>query len=227
MADLTVDRLGKEYPTRGKPLVVLDEINMSMSAGESVAIVGPSGSGKSTLLQILGGLDMPSRGVVTLRGQSPGSMSPSELATYRNREIGFVFQDHFLLPQLNVLENTLIPALATGRVHTPFHQRAVELLERVGLRERLEHLPSELSGGERQRVAIVRALVMRPKLVLADEPTGNLDRENATMIGDLLFRLPNEEGAMLIVVTHNEPLAKRAGRIERLVGGRFQAEPLR
>ena len=161
MADLTVDRIGKDYPTRGGPLVVLDDISMSLSAGESLAIVGPSGSGKSTLLQILGGLDMPSRGVVTLRGQSPGGMTPDELATYRHREIGFVFQDHFLLPQLSVLENTLVPALATGRVQVPFLRRAVELLERVGLRERLEHLPSELSGGERQRVAIVRALAMR------------------------------------------------------------------
>lgn len=221
MADLIVRELGKEYPTRSGPLVVLSDINMSLSAGQSLAIVGPSGSGKSTLLQILGGLERPTRGEVTLLGRRIDQLPADELATHRNRNIGFVFQDHFLLPQLNVLENVLVPGMASGAMDPALPPRGLDLLERVGLSQRLDHLPAELSGGERQRVALVRAMIMRPPLVLADEPTGNLDQETARRIGDLLFQLPTEEGAMLVVVTHSEPLADRASRRERLVGGRF------
>lgn len=207
MPDLVVDNVSKSFPTRTEPLVVLREVSLSLSAGENAAILGPSGSGKSTLLQILGALDSPTSGTVTLRGQNPFELNEPGLAHFRNHNLGFIFQDHHLLPQLNVLENVLIPALAEGRPTSEQVQRAKELIARVGLAERAEHRPAELSGGERQRAGVARALLLKPHLLLADEPTGNLDRKTATAIGDLLLSLQKEEQTILLVVTHSQELA--------------------
>ncbi|WP_425616599.1 ABC transporter ATP-binding protein [Anatilimnocola sp. NA78] len=207
MADLIVEHVRKEFPTRSEPLVVLRDASLKLAAGENAAILGPSGSGKSTLLHIIGGLDQPTSGSVKLAGQDPAQLKEVDLARFRNRHIGFVFQDHYLLPQLTVLENVLIPALAEGPPSAEVVARARELLDRVGLGQRLEHRPAELSGGERQRVGVARALLLKPALLLADEPTGNLDRTNATGIGQLLIELQQQEQNMLLVVTHSSDLA--------------------
>ena len=207
MAGLVVQNVTKQFPTRGEPLTVLDGVSFELGAGENVAIVGPSGTGKSTLLHILGTLDRPTSGTVSLDEEDPFQLDDVRLASYRNHNIGFVFQDHHLLPQLSVLENVLIPAVAEGRPDAATTARARDLLERVGLSERLDHRPAELSGGERQRVGVARALVLQPKLLLADEPTGNLDRTNALAIGRLLVELQKQEQAMLVVVTHSPELA--------------------
>ncbi len=207
MPDLIVDHVSKNYPTRTEPLHVLRDISVALSAGENLAILGPSGSGKSTLLYVIGTLEPPSQGTVTIAQQNPYTLTEPQLARFRNQHIGFIFQEHHLLPQLSVLENVLIPALAEGPVSSQLRQRAHALLERVGLQDRLEHRPAELSGGERGRVAVARALIHKPKLVLADEPTGNLDRTNALSVAKLLLKLPREEDAMLIVVTHSLELA--------------------
>jgi lipoprotein-releasing system ATP-binding protein len=212
MPDLVVDHVSKSFPTRGEPLVVLRDCSLELSAGQNAAILGPSGSGKSTLLHIVGALDSPTSGSVRLSGDDPFALGERELAHFRNRNIGFVFQDHYLLPQLSVLENILIPALAEGTPPRETIERARDLLSRVGLGERLEHRPAELSGGERQRAGVARALLLRPALVLADEPTGNLDRKNAVAIGDLLIELQRQEQTMLLVVTHSQPLAERCER---------------
>jgi lipoprotein-releasing system ATP-binding protein len=185
---------------------------LELSRGQNLAIVGPSGSGKSTLLNIIGTLDTPTEGSVTLAGCDPFTLSEPELARFRNQQIGFVFQDHHLLPQCSVLENVLLPTIAAGTPGPEVFDRARMLLGRVGLSERLDHLPAELSGGERQRVAIARALICRPALLLADEPTGNLDRATAHTIGDLLLELQRLEGTMMIVVTHSGELAQRMAR---------------
>ncbi len=205
---LVVANLSKSFPTAGDPLVVLHDVSLSLAAGETAAIVGPSGSGKSTLLQILGTLDAPTSGSVMIDGHDPFSLREQELAKFRNHHIGFVFQDHHLLPQLTVLENVLIPTLATGRPSREETDRAASLLESVGLSSRLGHRPSELSGGERERVAIARALLMQPSLILADEPTGNLDRRTADGVTELLLRLQSEMGAILITVTHSDRLSE-------------------
>jgi lipoprotein-releasing system ATP-binding protein len=212
MPDLVVERVSKEFPTRSEPLVVLRDVSLELSAGQNAAIIGPSGSGKSTLLQIIGTLDWPTRGTISLCGENPFQLSEAGLARFRNRNVGFVFQDHCLLPQLSVLENVLIPALADGAPSGETIARAKDLLGRVGLSERLTHRPAELSGGERQRAGVARALLMRPSLVLADEPTGNLDRKNAAAIGQLLVELQRQEGTMLLVVTHS---AELAGQLDR------------
>jgi len=212
MTDLLVEHVTKSFPTRGEPLVVLREASLALSAGQNSAILGPSGSGKSTLLFIIGTLDAPTSGSVRLKGADPFALAESQLAEFRNRHIGFVFQDHYLLPQLTVLENVLVPALATGPPAAETIGRAKRLLGRVGLAERLEHRPAELSGGERQRVGVARALLLKPALVLADEPTGNLDRKSAAAIGELLIEVPREEQSMLLVVTHSQELAKRFER---------------
>lgn len=192
--------------------MVLREASLNLSAGQNAVILGPSGSGKSTLLFIIGALDAPSGGSVRLDGADPFALGERELADFRNRQIGFVFQDHYLLPQLTVLENVLIPALATGAPAKAVVERAQELLRRVGLAERREHRPAELSGGERQRVGVARALLLKPALVLADEPTGNLDRKSAAAIGELLIQMQREEHTMLIAVTHSQDLAQRFER---------------
>jgi lipoprotein-releasing system ATP-binding protein len=207
MSNLVVENVAKQFPTRGEPLVVLRGVSLELSRGENVAILGPSGSGKSTLLGIIGTLEPPTGGRVLLDGTDPADLNEPALAAFRNRRIGFVFQDHYLLPQCSVLENVLVPTVPGGSTSQPQIDRARMLLDRVGLTERLEHRPAELSGGERQRVALARALVNEPALLLADEPTGNLDRSTAVRIGQLLLDLQQQEHMMLIVVTHSERLA--------------------
>jgi lipoprotein-releasing system ATP-binding protein len=217
MSTLHVENVTKQFPTRGEPLVVLRGISLDLDAGQNVAVMGPSGSGKSTLLNILGTLEPPTSGRVLLDGVDPGTLDEPSLAALRNRKIGFVFQDHYLLPQCSVLENVLIPTIAAGATRPETVQRARDLLQRVGLQDRLEHRPAELSGGERQRAALARALINRPVLLLADEPTGNLDRANAVRIGQLLLDVQKQEGMVLVVVTHSPQLA---GLMER----RFELE---
>ena len=212
MTELVVEHLSKSFSTRGEPLVVLRDVSLSLAGGQHAAILGPSGSGKSTLLFILGTLDAPSSGSVRLNGTDPFSLDESGLAEFRNHTIGFVFQDHYLLPQLTVLENVLIPAMADGAPSREAVERARFLLERVGLSERREHRPAELSGGERQRAGVARALLLKPALVLADEPTGNLDRKSAAAVGELLIEMQREEQTMLLVVTHSLELASRFER---------------
>lgn len=216
---LVLRDLRKEYPTPGSPLVVLRDVNLELSRGTPLAIVGPSGSGKSTLLNILGTLDTPTGGSFTLDGVNPFSLGHDALAKFRAGKVGFIFQDHHLLPQLSAVENVLIAKLALGRASADDSARAATLLIDVGLKERLSHLPAELSGGERQRVAIARALMNGPALLLADEPTGNLDAKTATQVSDLLFDLAAKTRAILIVVTHSMELAGRFPRRTRMHEG--------
>lgn len=222
MTQLIVADVVKEYPTRSEPLRVLRGCSLELAAGENAVILGPSGSGKSTLLYCIGTLDRPSGGRITLDGVDPFTLADAALAKFRNERLGFVFQDHHLLPQCSVLENVLVPTLAKSKPSSDVVDRAKQLLDRVGLSGRLEHRPAELSGGERQRVAIARALIHRPTLLLADEPTGNLDRTTAAAIGDLLLELPRTEGTMLLVVTHSLELAGRFARRLELNEGRLQ-----
>ena len=219
---LKAESIQKRYPTRGDELTVLRDVSLALDVGESAVILGPSGSGKTTLLNILGTLEPPTEGRVVLDGCDPYSLPPRQLARFRNRRVGFIFQDHHLLPQCSVLENVLLPTLTEAR-DEDMAVRARELLERVGLSERLEHRPAELSGGERQRVAIARALINRPKLVLADEPTGNLDRKTAERVGELLAELHRDQDLVLLVVTHSETLAQRFARKYELVDGTLKA----
>jgi lipoprotein-releasing system ATP-binding protein len=212
MTTLLVEHVSKQYPTRGEPLVVLRDVSLELARGQNVAIVGPSGSGKSTLLGILGGLELPSGGRVVLDGQDPATLPEPELAAFRRQKVGFVFQDHHLLPQCSVLENVLVPMAASGRTPPAAVQRAKTLLERVGLADRLDYRPAELSGGQRQRTALARALIHGPLLLLADEPTGNLDRAAAAGVGELLLDLQRREQTMLIVVTHSPRLAEMMER---------------
>src|SRR5665213_1422285 len=205
---LVVSDLRKEYPTPTEPLVVLRGVSFLLAAGERVAIIGPSGSGKSTLLNIIGTLDEPTAGGVTLAGVDPFALKSKALARFRSGQIGFVFQDHHLLPQCNALENVLVPRLALGSVSSTDSDRAAQLLRQVGLEGRATHLPAELSGGERQRVAIARALINSPDLLLCDEPTGNLDTKTGQAIGELLTTLASQTKAILIVVTHSTALAE-------------------
>src|SRR6476659_4723608 len=204
---LDVRDLSKDYPTRSGPLPVLRGITLALDRGDALAVMGPSGSGKSTLLHIIGTIDRPSAGTVTLEGANPFTFPEPELAAFRNRRIGFVFQDHHLLPQCSVLENVLVPTLVSATQPRETEAYARQLLERVGLAGRLDHRPAELSGGERQRVAVARALVLKPALLLADEPTGNLDRKTAQAVGQLLLDLHKQENNILVVVTHSADLA--------------------
>jgi lipoprotein-releasing system ATP-binding protein len=220
-AELVVENVVKEYSTPAAPLRVLSGVTFSMHRGESLAIVGPSGSGKSTLLSILGTLEPPTTGAVRLNGKDPFTLAEAALAEFRRQRIGFVFQDHHLLPQCNVLENVLVPYLADGTAHANEQALATDLLTRVGLAERLTHRPAELSGGERQRVAIARALVRGPTLLLADEPTGNLDRTTARSITELLMQLQAERNAILIVVTHSTTVAEALQRRMEIDSGRL------
>ncbi len=196
-----------------------------MSNSDNLAVLGPSGSGKSTLLHIIGTLDRPSSGEVRLDGENPFALDEPKLADFRNRRIGFVFQDHHLLPQCSVLENTLLPTIAEGATQSADVDRARMLLERVGLANRLDHRPAELSGGERQRVAVARALVRKPALLLADEPTGNLDRATATSVANLLLELQREESTLMIVVTHSQELAGLFQRRVEFDDGRLLDRP--
>ncbi len=202
---LDVQNVSKEYPTPRGPLPVLRGVSLQLSRGDSIAIMGPSGSGKSTLLYILGALERPTSGSITLDGQDPFALREAAVAAFRNQHIGFVFQDHCLLPQCTVLENVLVPTLVAPQDR--YQERARQLLAEVGLGERLDHRPGELSGGERQRVALARALIRRPALLLCDEPTGNLDRASAANVADLLMRLHREQQTILVVVTHSAELA--------------------
>jgi ABC-type lipoprotein export system ATPase subunit len=210
-----------ESPTATEAVPVLRDISLEIGRGESVAIVGPSWSGKSTLLNIIGTLDRPSRGQVLLDGRELNQLDDIRLAAVRNREIGFIFQSHHLLPQCTVLENVLVPTLANkdAALRNGAVERAKRSLEKVGLGARLTHRPGQLSGGERQRVAVVRALINQPKLLLADEPTGALDRASAQHLADLLVQLNRDESVTLIVVTHALDLAKRMGRVLELRDG--------
>jgi len=205
---LEISNVTKQYPTPRGPLTVLSGVSLGLNRGQAAAIMGPSGSGKSTLLYIAGALEPPTTGTVTLGGVNPYTVPEKELAAFRNRSIGFVFQDHCLLPQCSVLENVLVPTLvAEDRAGYPV--RARELLRQVGLKDRLDHRPAELSGGEKQRVALARALVLHPRLLLCDEPTGNLDEASAEMVAALLLQLHARQETILIVVTHNPALAAR------------------
>ena len=204
---LEVSNVNKHYATPRGSLAVLSDISMSLAPGEAAAITGPSGSGKSSLLYILGGLEAPSSGSVKLGGREIYQLGTSEIADFRNAEIGFVFQDHCLLPQCSVLENVLVPTLVAPADN--FTSRARSLIEQVGLQDRLEHRPSELSGGEKQRVAIARALIRQPRLLLCDEPTGNLDPSTADSVASLLLDLHRAQKNILIVVTHSTRLASQ------------------
>jgi lipoprotein-releasing system ATP-binding protein len=219
MTKLDVQHVTKSFPTPAEPLQVLRDVTFEVSGGQSLAIVGPSGSGKSTLLQILGTLDRPDGGSITLDGDDPFVLNETELAHWRNRRVGFIFQDHHLLPQLSVIENVLVPTLATGKANDQLIGRAAELVDAVGLGNRKTHLPSELSGGERERVAIARALLMSPAIVLADEPTGNLDRKTAESVTEVLKGLQQENDAILICVTHSDSLAAAMDQRSELVDG--------
>ncbi|HEX5735873.1 MAG TPA: ABC transporter ATP-binding protein [Blastocatellia bacterium] len=205
---LEVKDLKKEYPTPRGPLEILGNVSLSLSRGDAVAIMGPSGSGKSTLLYVLGALEPPTSGTVTLDGRNPFELSERELAEFRNKQIGFIFQDHCLLPQCSVMENVLTPTLVTN-ANGAYSSRAKDLLSQVGLAERLDHRPAELSGGEKQRVALARALIREPLLLLCDEPTGNLDRSSADRVATLLLDLHAEQQTIMIVVTHSAELASR------------------
>jgi lipoprotein-releasing system ATP-binding protein len=219
---LELKQVSKVYPSADEaPVAVLRDIDLVLEAGSSTAIVGPSGSGKSTLLQIIGTLDRATSGSVRIDGDEVGSLSDDQLAELRSRRIGFVFQMHHLLPHCTALENVLVPALARAKPGKDTVERAKQLLARVGLSHRLNHLPGQMSGGERQRTAIVRALINRPKLLLADEPTGALDRASADSLALLLAELNREEQVTLVVVTHAPDLAAKMGRTMRIEDGRL------
>ncbi len=209
--NLTLNDITKRYDTGADVVDVLRGVSFELSGGGAAAITGPSGSGKSTLLHIIGTLDTPTSGCVAIGGQDPFALSEPELARFRNESIGFVFQDHHLLPQYSVFENTLIPTLAFTDASSG-RERALELLNRVGLEHRLEHRPAQLSGGERQRVAIARALINQPELLLCDEPTGNLDVETADSVVSLLLDLHRDESNVMVVVTHSLELAAQLPR---------------
>lgn len=219
MPDLSVHQLSKSFPTTDGRLDILRHVALEMNRGDSLAITGPSGSGKSTLLYILGTLDRPTSGNVRIQNQDPFELAPEPLAQFRNRHVGFVFQEHHLLPQCNVLENVLIPALAGSGAGPTEEERARKLLDRVGMGSRLTHRPAQLSGGERQRVALCRALINQPLLLLADEPTGNLDQVTAESVGKLLIELNQELQTLLIVVTHSLELAAKFPRHVELKQG--------
>ncbi len=205
---LEVKQVSKSYATPRGPLEILSDVSLTLARGDAAAIMGPSGSGKSTLLYILGALEPPTAGTVTLDSQNAFALPEKQLAAFRNKQVGFVFQDHCLLPQCSVLENVLVPTLV-GETRNGVEERARQLLERVGLRERMEHKPAELSGGEQQRAAIARALIREPLLLLCDEPTGNLDQESAETVASMLLDLHRGQQTILVLVTHNAELAQK------------------
>ena len=221
---ISVRHLSKSYQTPGETIRVLDHLDLTLAAGETAAIVGPSGCGKSTLLNLLGALDRPTSGSIEIGGQDISTLTEEQAATFRNHSLGFVFQQHHLLPQLTVLENVLVPRLA-GDWREPAadtEQRALGLLKTVGLTDRLRHLPWQLSGGEKLRAAVARALINQPKLILADEPTGSLDPASTDTIADLLLDLNRIQGVTLVVVTHNAALARRMSKTFELHNGKLQ-----
>lgn len=222
---LEVRNLSKEYPVPDGKLPVLSAVDLTLNSGESAAIVGPSGSGKSTLLYVLGALEPPTAGKVLLDGIDPFGLDEKRLAAFRNEQVGFVFQDHHLLPQCSVLENVLIPTLVAGDKEQDFEAFARKLLDDVGLSQRLHHRPHALSGGERQRVALARALVCKPRLMLCDEPTGNLDHEATETVASLLLELHRRHNTILLLVTHNQNLARRLDRIYELKDARLVEMP--
>jgi lipoprotein-releasing system ATP-binding protein len=205
---LKVENISKEYPTPTGPLGIVRDVSLELPEGSAVSIMGPSGSGKSTLLYMLGALETPTSGTVTLDDQNPFLLDAKKLAAFRNQRIGFVFQDHCLLPQCSVIENVLTPTLVSS-ANGAVDQRARDLLNQVGLGERTTHLPSQLSGGEKQRVALARALIMKPRLLLCDEPTGNLDQKSADVVAGMLLDIHRQANTILIVVTHSVDLAAR------------------
>lgn len=225
-AFLDVVDVHKRFETPGEPVEVLRGASLAAAQGESIAITGPSGSGKSTLLHLIGTLDVPSAGRVLIGGAEPHRLPEPELARFRNRTIGFVFQDPHLLPQFSLLENVLLPTFASADgagARGDVRVRARELLERVGLGRRLDHRPAELSGGERQRAAVARALINRPRLCLCDEPTGSLDRRSAEAVAELLLELHRDARTVLVVVTHSGELAARMQQRFELIEGRCVA----
>ena len=213
------EELTKEFHMGGSTLKVLKGVNIELQKGQIAAIIGKSGAGKSTLLHIFGMLDRPTSGRLVFNGEELGNKSDNELAAFRNHTIGFIFQFHHLLPEFNALENVLMPAMISGNNKKTSAERAKYLLDRVGLSERLNHRPGELSGGELQRVAVARALINEPSLVLADEPSGNLDQENSEMLHDLIWGLAREDNLTFVIVTHDMSLAERADRILHLTDG--------
>ena len=217
---LTAQALTKVYDSPGGPLRVLDEVSFALERGERAVVMGPSGSGKSSLLYILGGLEPPTSGTVRVGGEDPFALSPDALAEFRNRRVGFVFQDHCLLPQCTVLENVLVPTLV-GKPDAQAGERARRLIDHVGLGSRLDHRPAALSGGEKQRVAIARALIRQPQVLLCDEPTGNLDADSAARVAELLLTLHAEQKTVLLVVTHSEALAERFDKRWKIERGRL------
>ena len=222
MAAIEAANLTRTFHVGDEPVHALDGVDLSLSEGELAAVVGPSGSGKSTLLALLGGLDTPTSGSITVDGRELAGLSPDELAAYRCASVGFIFQDFFLLSHLTALENVETPLKLAGVPAGERKTRAAELIELVGLAARGDHLPRQLSGGERQRVAIARALANRPKLLLADEPTGNLDTKTGHAITEMLVELNAAHGITMLVVTHNPEVAERANQQLRMVDGRFE-----
>jgi lipoprotein-releasing system ATP-binding protein len=222
-----IEGLTKRFEHMGRTLDVLRGINLNIHAGQILAIVGPSGAGKSTLLHCMGTLDLPTSGRIRLGKEELTTMSNARLAAVRNRDIGFVFQFHHLLPEFTALENVAIPGLIQGRPKKEMEKRAAALLDEVGLGHRATHRPGELSGGEQQRVAVARALALDPKLVLADEPTGNLDTATSDAIHDLFFQINRQHGTTIIVVTHNPAFAERMPRVVKLRDGVVEADESR
>lgn len=218
---LKVDHVSKEYPAPNGPLQIVSDVSLSLGRGDAVSIMGPSGSGKSTLLYLMGALEPPSSGTISLDGQNPFELGEKELARFRNKEIGFIFQDHCLLPQCSVLENVLTPTLVST-TDDGNEERARVLLNAVGLADRLDHRPAQLSGGEKQRVALARALIMKPQLLLCDEPTGNLDHKSAEVVASLLLDLHQEQHNILVVVTHSADLAARFPKRYELIDQQLQ-----
>lgn len=219
---LELKNIYKSFELDGNTINVLNGIDITVDPGETIAIIGASGAGKSTLMNIMGTLEPPSKGVVMFEGQDVGAMDESRICHLRNREVGFVFQFHHLLPEFNALENTTMPALIAGIERKSARESAIRILKSVGLVNRLSHRVGELSGGEQQRVAIARALIMGPKILLADEPTGNLDRATGEEIIDMLLHIKEEQNLSLVIVTHNQKLAERMSKVMEIVDGRIQ-----
>ena len=221
MSDFVASNIVKQFPTGSEPLTILDGVDLELNRGDQVAILGESGSGKSTFLHIAGTLDQPTSGTVSLFDQTISDLPNKKLAAFRSEHVGFIFQQHHLLPQLSALENVLVPTLAAGSSSPEQLETAKTLLESVGLADRMDHRPALLSGGECQRVAVARALINEPALILADEPTGSLDEENSAMIGKLLLEIQSVNPAILICVTHSQALASMFGRTIELKHGKF------